>query len=62
MCVWVPVLPLPRHSWLGFVVCAVGCVGVVPRQWLRSLWVQFPANLGSGLLLAVMGWSLASPR
>ena len=50
---------VPRQSWLGL---AAGFCGVVPRQsWLKRLWVQFPANLGWGLLLPVVGWSLANP-
>ena len=43
----------PRQSWLGRAVCSLW---VVPCQsWLRSVWVQFLANPGRGLLLALPG-------
>ena len=54
----VPMAAVLRQAWLG---PAVGCLRVVPRRpFLRSLWWQFPGNLGPGLLLAFVGWYLAN--
>ena len=50
---------VPRQSCLG---PAAGFLGVVAcHSWPRSLWVQYPANRGWGLLLVFSGWSFAIP-
>ena len=54
-----PVRVVPRHSWLG---PAVGFCGMVARHsLLRFLWAQFPAKPCWGLLLEILGLSLANP-
>ena len=54
-----PLGVVPRHSRLEHVA---GFGGAAPRQsWRRALWVLFPANPSWGLLLPLVGRSLAIP-
>ena len=61
----------PKHASLGMWSSAVrGCGPLLPLVWWvvpqqfrgRALWVQFPTIPGLGLLLGVLGWSLANPN